>query len=100
MLMTRRRLAQRLAFRVEMQRLGADAAHFEEMYQISVHTYVGATGATVLALDERQTPILDKIFEFIKWGYDSGFFAWLIGIFGSVVTEETCNTILAHLGET
>ena len=86
-----RRLLQRLAVRRALRNAksqgepGVDYCleEFDGFYQFVVSQYVRATGASFEALDESQTPILDKLLDFVKWMYESGFLEFLIGLFGA-----------------
>lgn len=76
---------------------------FENFHDLAVVTYAEQTNAAY-SMDESGTPILDKLLEFVKWMYESGFLEFLIKLFAgmsvvgaSEVPDSEVSEILAYI---
>ena len=78
--MSIRERSQRRAFDRQLRRLGRDGNEEarglvaaltsdmkDDLYQASLDRFVSQGGGKVIAYDESQTPILDKLIEFFQW---------------------------------
>lgn len=94
-----RRILQNAAIRLALfeqrtdaaRQIARDATLFEEFSALIVGKYIHTTNASYVA-DEDGTPILDKLMEFVKWMYESGFLAFLIDLFGATMATTTNET--------
>lgn len=96
----RNRILQRIGLRNQLRKIAentvelSQAAHealsdFDEFYSLTVHAYVSHQNIEVTQTDESGTPILDSVFGFFKWLWESGMLEWLLKIWFGIELPET-----------
>ncbi len=91
MLRARLRQLSRSGTPEQQQAATAALSDFDEVYFVTMTCYVEQTHESH-TLDETGTPILDKITDFIKWMYESGFLEFLLKLLMGMVDSATVNS--------
>ena len=109
--MSLRERTQRRAFDRQLKRLGRDgdeearnlvaamtAEMKDDVYQLSIDKFLEGKNkdTEVIAYDESQTPVLDKLLEFFKWLWESGALLEIIKLFLGGVLEADSEVSLYY----